>query len=67
MARKKEVSQRFVGKYKLECPVCSHDLFWTRETLMNTAGMTMLGLDWANKKAVNYICENCGYIFWFAK
>ncbi|MBT3301843.1 MAG: hypothetical protein HOD63_05310 [Bacteroidetes bacterium] len=67
MVKKKEVSQRFVGQYKLECPVCNHDSFWTRETLMNTPGMTILGLDWANKTATNYVCDNCGYILWFAK
>jgi len=27
--------------------------------------MTFFGLDWANKEATNYICENCGYVMWF--
>ncbi len=67
MVKKKEVTQRVVGKYKLECPICNHDGFWTRETLMNTPGMTILGLDWANKNAVNYVCDNCNYIMWFSK
>lgn len=54
-----------VKGHKLVCPVCSHNRFWTRRTLMNTAGATFLGFDWANKEAQNYICGNCGYILWF--
>ncbi|SFH71852.1 hypothetical protein SAMN05192551_102318 [Tindallia magadiensis] len=51
----------------LVCPVCSADEFWERETLMNTAGATFLGFDWANKPAKNYICDNCGYVYWFLR
>ncbi|WP_026478920.1 hypothetical protein [Alkaliphilus transvaalensis] len=50
---------------ELICPVCKHDEFWTRETLMNTAGATFLGFDWANKAATNYVCDECGYVYWF--
>jgi len=50
---------------KLICPVCSHDRFWSRRTLMNTRGATFFNFDWANKDAVNYVCNDCGYIFWF--
>jgi len=56
--------QEILGK-KMECPVCGHNRFWTRETLMNTPGLTFLGVEWANRKAQNYICEQCGYVFWF--
>jgi len=65
MAKDKEVKERYVDGKKLSCPVCNHHYFWTRETLMNTTGMTFLGLEWANKKATNYICNHCGYVFWF--
>jgi hypothetical protein len=51
--------------HKLICPVCSYDHFWSRKTLMNTRGSTLVNLDWANRNAVNYICERCEYIFWF--
>ena len=50
---------------KLECPVCGHNRFWSRRTLMNTTGLTFFGIEWANRRAQNYICEQCGYIFWF--
>jgi predicted RNA-binding Zn-ribbon protein involved in translation (DUF1610 family) len=50
---------------KLVCPVCDHDRFWSRTTLMNTRGATFFKVDWANKKATNYVCDKCGYVFWF--
>ena len=50
---------------KLECIICKKKLFWTRTTLMNTPGMSFFNLDWANKSAVNYVCDNCGYVHWF--
>ena len=65
MADKKEIKRRIVKGIPLECPVCNNDSFWERKTLMNTPGMTFAGLDWANKKAQNYICSECGYVYWF--
>ena len=51
----------------LECPVCKHDKFWMRKTLMNTPAATFFGVEWANKEAQNYICNRCGYIYWFLR
>ncbi|AZR73631.1 hypothetical protein BBF96_09670 [Anoxybacter fermentans] len=62
---KRKAKKYEVKGYKLVCPICGHERFWTRKTLMNTPGVTFLGFDWANKEADNYICENCGYIMWF--
>lgn len=64
MAREESQEVLKHGK-KLLCAVCEHDRFWSRTTLMNTKGATFFGVDWANKEAVNYVCEQCGYIFWF--
>ncbi len=66
MKKKKEVKEYIIvaGK-KLECTICKSTLFWTRKTLMNTVGMSFLNLDWANKNATNYVCDNCGYVHWF--
>lgn len=62
----KEVKEHIVAKgVKLECVICKNSLFWTRTTLMNTKGMTFFNLDWANKNATNYVCDNCGYVHWF--
>ncbi len=65
MARKKEAHQITVKGHKLECTVCKNDTFWARKTLMNTTGLTFLKLDWANRTAQNFICDNCGYVHWF--
>ena len=50
---------------KLTCLVCGHDQFWSRTTLMNTRAATFFHVDWANKQATNYICDHCGYVYWF--
>lgn len=56
-----------VDGHQLQCQICGHDQFWYRKTLMNTPGVTFLGMEWANKQAENYICNNCGYIMWFMR
>jgi predicted nucleic-acid-binding Zn-ribbon protein len=65
MSKRPESKERIVKRVHLECPVCHHKKFWERKTLMNTPGMTIAGIEWANKKALNYVCENCGYVYWF--
>jgi hypothetical protein len=30
-------------------------------------GGELFGLAWADQRATNYICTNCGYVFWFAE
>ncbi len=51
--------------HDLVCPICGSRRFWFRQTQLNTTGMTFLGLDWANTNADNYVCDHCGYMFWF--
>lgn len=47
------------------CPHCGNDLFLTRASLLNTGGMTALGLDFLNREAANFVCSKCGHIQWF--
>jgi DNA-directed RNA polymerase subunit RPC12/RpoP len=49
----------------LVCPVCGNATFHERNSLLNTRFATFMNVDWANAQAVNYICNRCGYIFWF--
>ncbi len=65
MASRSESKERIIKGNKLVCVVCKGEKFWERTTLMNTTGMTFFGLDWANRKALNLVCENCGYVHWF--
>jgi hypothetical protein len=55
---------RVNGK-NISCPICDHEKFWKRKTLLNTSVLTLIGFDWANREAQNFICEECGYILWF--
>jgi ribosomal protein S27AE len=52
---------------QLTCPVCAGTTFSSRESLLNTRGLTLFNIDWANKAATNYICGRCGYIYWFLR
>ena len=60
-----QASTHTVHGKALSCAHCGHDRFWTRGTLMNTRGITFFGLDWANKEADNYVCDQCGHVMWF--
>jgi DNA-directed RNA polymerase subunit M/transcription elongation factor TFIIS len=64
---KEGVSPRSVDGHDLTCPVCKHDKFWTRKTLMNTPGMTFWGIEWANREGENFVCDSCGYVMWFLR
>jgi predicted nucleic-acid-binding Zn-ribbon protein len=54
-----------IGEGKLTCTVCGNQQFHERNSLLNTRAATFFNFDWANKEATNYICAQCGYIFWF--
>lgn len=59
--------QPFVSaaQLKIGCVHCGHDRFESGKALLNTRGMTYLGLDWLNENATILICKRCGYIHWF--
>ncbi len=63
--KNQEPKEYIIQGKKLKCQVCENSYFRTRKTLMNTVGLTFFNLDWANKRATNYICSNCDYIHWF--
>ena len=49
----------------MACHHCQHTGFEQKSVQLNTAGMTLLGLDWANRQATCLICTRCGFIHWF--
>lgn len=51
----------------LVCSHCGHTDFALESVLLNTRGMSFIGLDWANEDANAYICKNCGHIEWFVQ
>jgi hypothetical protein len=49
----------------LKCQICGHDEFHLRDAQLNTAGMSLMNLDWLNASARCFVCDRCGYIHWF--
>ena len=54
-----------VAGIAVRCPHCGGDRFVEGRAQLNTAGMTMMGLDWANRSAATLVCTGCGRIEWF--
>lgn len=63
--KKKEVKELIVDGKKITCPICDHDLFWSRNSLLNTRGASFFNFDWLNREAENYVCDSCSHILWF--
>ncbi|WP_040163741.1 hypothetical protein [Microbacterium gorillae] len=49
----------------LACLVCRNDTFTRHAYKLQTTGMTLLNLDWANDDATCLVCASCGFIHWF--
>lgn len=47
------------------CQHCARDLFVEGRAQLNSAGMTFMNLDWANRSAATLTCTACGRIEWF--
>lgn len=47
------------------CSHCGGLEFEEREGKINTTGMTLLDLDWANRSAKVLVCKACGHLEWF--
>ena len=54
-----------VAGRQVTCSHCGCTEFEQSHAQLNTAGLTFLDLDWANRSATIYICKNCGHIEWF--
>jgi uncharacterized protein len=49
------------------CPQCGSNRFEVGSALLNTAGMTFMKLDWANRQAAILTCNSCTHIQWFLR
>ncbi len=54
-----------VAERPVTCAHCAHDRFVEGRAQLNTAGMSFLNLDWANRSAATLACTACGRIEWF--
>ncbi|MEQ8766160.1 MAG: DNA-binding protein [Planctomycetota bacterium] len=64
---KEQTGRYVVAGRQVVCPHCGHDEFEASKSQLNTAGMSFLGLDWANKSAHILICTACSRIEWFGQ
>ena len=56
-----------INDNRITCKYCGNDIFELSRVQLNTAGMTFLDLDWANKSAYVLACSECGHLEWFTK
>ena len=66
-AAKATVGALWPGSYTVEekkviCSHCGESEFTEGSAQLNTARMSFVGLDWANKSAYTLLCANCGHI-----
>jgi len=50
----------------MACLICRATEFDRASYMLNTQGMSMLGLDAFNRQANCFVCRSCGFIHWFA-
>lgn len=62
---KQRLARVYVGQRQLTCPMCQNDVFTEREIKLNTSGMSLMNLDWANASARGFVCTQCGRIEMF--
>lgn len=64
-SREEATEYEILPGQNLRCEICHHGRFYSREGKLQTTGMTLLELDWANASATCLVCEKCGYVHWF--
>ncbi|MEV6331994.1 zinc ribbon domain-containing protein [Streptomyces sp. NPDC051909] len=55
-----------IGEHPILCLMCDNDTFRKREVKLNSTGMELFDLAWANESATGLICRSCGYVHLFA-
>ncbi len=63
--RKRRPRLAAVHDRPLSCIVCGADRFWDREIKLNSTGMELLDLGWANQSALGLVCAGCGFVHEF--
>ena len=58
-------AQYTAGGKKIVCRHCGHDRFDEGRAQLNTASLSFLNLDWANRSATTLTCDGCGRIQWY--
>lgn len=59
-------SDRFkVAEHIIKCVQCGNPHFERGSAQLNTAVLTFLDLDWANRSAYLLSCKQCSHVMWF--
>ena len=61
----KQAPRFSVAGRSVRCPQCTGYRFIEGRAMLNTAGMTFIGMDWADRDAITLLCTECGHIEWF--
>ena len=51
-----------VHEKPVACPVCGSEVFYYRSIMLNTRGLELLDMSWANQQSIGLICESCGHL-----
>ena len=54
-----------IGGVEIRCLMCDNDTFRKREVKLNSTGMELFDLAWANESATGLICWSCGHVHLF--
>ncbi|MGW7514581.1 hypothetical protein ACWGJ2_03185 [Streptomyces sp. NPDC054796] len=55
-----------LGDTWINCLFCKGDLFRTRGVKLNSSGMELMKMAWADETATGLICSSCGYVHLFS-
>ena len=55
-----------LGDKWIRCLFCQGEEFRKRSVQLNSSGMELMNLGWANEAATGLICSHCGYVHLFA-
>jgi len=64
MFDRQPVTAEVAGR-RVTCVICGAEEFVDRPIQLNTAGMELFDLGWANRSATGLICTTCGYVHEF--
>jgi predicted nucleic-acid-binding Zn-ribbon protein len=62
-----EPGEYSVAGRPIRCLHCGETKFAPGRALLNSRGLTLFNVDWANRSATTLVCAECGRIEWYAQ
>jgi predicted nucleic-acid-binding Zn-ribbon protein len=63
--REDQAARFLAAGMEVACPQCHNNLFRSGRAQLNTAALSFLNLDWANRSATTLVCSQCSLVSWF--